>query len=116
MPRNSWSLLLPVLCLLPIACRSGDSTPAGWKSHPLGKGQVSVAAPADYRESTEPEETLVLAPANDPGVTLRFIFTIFRLMSARTLCEIRPKRRICRSPRRVGRSSSRKPTAARRKA
>jgi hypothetical protein len=72
MPRNSWSVLLPLVCFLPIACRSGDSTPAGWKSHALGKGQVTVAAPADYRESTEPEETLVLAPANDPGVTLRF--------------------------------------------
>src|SRR5262245_59260086 len=72
MPRNSWSLLLPVLCFLPMEWRSDDSTPAGWKSRPVGKGQVTVAAPADYRESTEPEETLVLAPANDPGVTLRF--------------------------------------------
>ncbi len=72
MPRNCWSAILPLVCLLPLACQSRDTTPAGWKTHPLGKGQVSVAVPADYRESTEPDETLVLTPANDPGVTLRF--------------------------------------------
>ena len=72
MPRISRWLLLSVVCFLPIACQSRDATPAGWKTHPLGKGQVTVAAPADYRESTEPEETVVLTPPNDPGVTLRF--------------------------------------------
>ncbi len=72
MPRNCWSAILPLVCLLPLACQSRDTTPAGWKTHPLGKGQVIVAVPADYRESTEPDETLVLTPANDPGVTLRF--------------------------------------------
>jgi hypothetical protein len=72
MARNSWSVLLLVVCFLPLACQSRDSTPAGWKIHPLGKGQVTVAAPGDYRESTEPEETLVLTPPNDSGVTLRF--------------------------------------------
>ena len=72
MPRSVWPAILPMVCLLPVACRSGDSTPAGWKAHPLGKGQVVVAAPSDYRQSTEPEETLVLTPPNHPGVTLRF--------------------------------------------
>lgn len=72
MSRNSWSGLMLVGCFLSMACQTRDSTPAGWKTHPLGKGQVTVAAPADYRESTEPKETLVLAPPNNPGVTLRF--------------------------------------------
>src|SRR5262245_3774060 len=72
MPRNCWSAVLPLVCLLPVACQSRDSTRAGWKTHPLGKGQVTVTAPPDYRERTEPEETLVLTPPNDPGVTLRF--------------------------------------------
>ena len=72
MPRNSWSVPLLVVCFLPLACQSRDSTPAGWNTHPLGKGQVTVAAPADYRDKMEPEETLLLTPPNDPGVTLRF--------------------------------------------
>jgi len=72
MSRNAWSELMLVVCLLPVACQTRDATPAGWKTHPLGKGQVTVAAPADYRESTEPNETLVLTPPDDPGVTLRF--------------------------------------------
>ena len=72
MPRNSWSLLLALVCILPLACQSRDSTPAGWKSHQLGKEQVTVAAPTNYRDSTEPEETLVLTPPNDPSVVLRF--------------------------------------------
>ncbi len=70
--RDSWSVFLPVVCFVAMACQSHDSTPAGWKTHSLGKGQVTVAAPADYRDRTEPEETLVLTPPNDPGLTLRF--------------------------------------------
>jgi len=72
MSGNLWLVILAVVCLLPVACRSHDSMPEGWKSHLLGAGQVTVAAPADYRESTEPEQTLVLTPPNDPGLTLRF--------------------------------------------
>ncbi len=72
MSRNSRSALMLVVCFLPVACQTRDSTPAGWKTHPLGKGQVTVAAPTDYLESTEPKETLVLTPPNNPGVTLRF--------------------------------------------
>lgn len=72
MPRYLWSVFFVVVSILPMACQARDSTPAGWKSHPLGKGQVTVAAPAEYRESAEPEETLALTPPNDPGVTLRF--------------------------------------------
>jgi hypothetical protein len=71
MPRSwSWTLLA-TMGLLSFGCRSRDSTPADWKKYALGKGQVTVRAPADYRQSTEPDETLVLTPPNDPGVTLR---------------------------------------------
>jgi hypothetical protein len=72
MPRYFRSLLMPGVGLLFFGCQARESPPADWKSHPLGKGQVTVRAPADYRQSSEPEDTLVLTPPNDSGVTLRF--------------------------------------------
>jgi hypothetical protein len=52
-------------------CGSGDGTPADWKSHSIGAGPVSVRAPADYQQALEPDDTLVLLPPGDPGITLR---------------------------------------------
>jgi hypothetical protein len=71
--RRTWtSAFLAALGLASFGCQSRDSTPADWKAHGLGKGQVTVRAPAEYSQGTDPEETLVLTPPNDPGVTLRF--------------------------------------------
>lgn len=72
MPHNWRLTVLAAMAIFSFGCQSRDSTPAGWKSLPLGKGQITVAVPADFGKGTEPEETLVLTPPNDPGITLRF--------------------------------------------
>jgi hypothetical protein len=71
--RYNWpSTVLAVVSLFAPGCQSRDPAPPGWKSHSLGQGQVSLRAPQDYSQSAEPDETLVLTPPNNPGVTLRF--------------------------------------------
>jgi hypothetical protein len=72
MPRSWSSAFLVAVGLVSFGCQSRDATPTDWKSHLLGKGQVTVRAPADFQQSMEPEETLALTPSNDSGVTLRF--------------------------------------------
>jgi len=64
--------LLAAIIIIVLGCQARDSTPADWKSFPIGKGQVKLRAPADYQQSLEPDETLVLRPPNDPGIALRF--------------------------------------------
>ena len=72
MPRLFLVAFVAAIGFLFVGCQARDSTPSDWKSFPVGKGQVSVRAPADYKQSSEPEETLVLTPPNDLGVALRF--------------------------------------------
>ena len=65
-------MLLP--CLLATGC-SKDPVPSSWIVLPLGKGQITVRAPADYLQSSEINDTLVLTPPGDLGIILRFTLT-----------------------------------------
>jgi hypothetical protein len=100
--RYNWpSTVLAVVSLFAPGCQSRDPAPPGWKSHSLGQGQVSVRAPADYGQSAEPDETLVLRPPNNPGVTLRFNLHYLEGEDlpadiGASLCVLRRRRRTCR--------------------
>jgi len=55
-----------------LGCQANDGIPAGWKSVPLGQGQVIVRLPPEYNTSLEPEETLVASPPGSGAIELRF--------------------------------------------
>jgi hypothetical protein len=63
--------LVVVVGLLFAGC-SKDPVPSSWVVLPLGKGQITVRAPADYQQGAEIDDTLVLTPPGDLGIILRF--------------------------------------------